>query len=129
MYAVNVMYPIATSGRFDVDHYKNVHIPLGVGLMWKHFQVKPIAIHFHYPTYGVDRKPASAPFAAITTMQFNSRDDAHCFIALFEKPEEAAKLAADWPNFTDESPIVVIGAVDDIATDDVLAQFANHLDE
>lgn len=120
MYFVNVMYPRTSSGRFDHDHYLRVHAPLGIGLLWKHFGVKPLTLDVHTNTFGVDRTEASAPYAVISTVTFATRADAECFIDLFERPQEAAVLSSDWPNFTDARPVVVLGSVLPMDVDDVI---------
>ncbi|WP_327579034.1 EthD domain-containing protein [Streptomyces sp. NBC_00145] len=105
-----------------MDHYTQVHVPLGVGLLWKHYQVKPVGITLQAETFGVDRTAASSAYAVITTMLFQSRADAECFIDLFERPQEAAMLVSDWPNFTDENPVVVMGSSTPMAVEAVIGQ-------
>ncbi|HKP42744.1 EthD domain-containing protein [Mycobacterium sp.] len=122
MYFVSVMYPRTSSGWFDLGYYLRVHAPLGIGLLWKHFQVKPITLEVHTDTFGVDRTEASAPYAVISTVTFATRADAECFIDLFERPREAAVLSSDWPNFTEGRPVVVLGAVSQLDVDDVIEQ-------
>lgn len=122
MYFVNVMYPRTASGRFDLDYYLRVHAPLGIGLLWKHFQVKPITLDVQTDTFGVDRTEASAQYAVISTVTFSTRAEAECFIDLFERPREAAVLSSDWPNFTDGQPVVVLGSVSPMDVDEVIQQ-------
>lgn len=122
MYFINVMYPMGTSGRFDIDHYTKVHVPLGVGLLWKHYQVRPTSIALQSDTFGVDRTAKTSTYAVISTMHFTTRAEAECFVDLFERPQEAAMLAADWPNFTDEEPVVVMGSTTPVDVDAVIQQ-------
>ena len=120
MYFVSVMYPRTPSGHFDLDYYLRVHTPLGIGLLWQLYQVKPMSLDIHTDTFGTDRTEASAPYAVISTATFATRADAERFIDVFERPQEAAVLSSDWPNFTDGRPEVVLGAVSPLDVDDVI---------
>ncbi|MEZ7498440.1 EthD family reductase [Flavobacterium sp. Arc3] len=90
MIKVSVMYPNGTDTKFDVDYYKNSHLPmikeaLGDALKGMEF------------TVGIGgRVPgALAPYFAIVDLKFDSVES---FQSSFGP--HAAKFAADVPNYT-----------------------------
>jgi hypothetical protein len=119
MYGVNVMYP-RTTGRFDLDHYMNVHVPLGAGSLWRYEGIKPRGAWFYMDPYGMDRRPESSPYHLISTHHYDTKEEADAFIRLFEDPEVSKMLADDWPKYTDAAPICVLARVEDARWDDAI---------
>jgi hypothetical protein len=121
MYFVQVMYP-RTTGRFDLDHYLSVHVPMGKGSLWKYEHAKPRESFLYIDTYGMDRRPESAAYHVIATQHYDTKEQAEAFIRLFENPEIAGMLKADWPKYTDADPIVVLGRVHQPSWEETIAR-------
>jgi hypothetical protein len=121
MYFVQVMYP-RTTGRFDLQHYLNVHVPMGKGAAFRYEGVKPVQSWLYVDTYGMDRTPGSAAYHVIATQHYETKHEAEAFIRLFENPDVGTMLRADWSNYTDASPVCVLGRVFDPGLDETLAR-------
>lgn len=122
MHVVQIMYPREDGVTFNLQHYLDVHIPMGLGLLWKHYQVKPAQAMLTHDTYGRDRAPSSAQYSAISTLIFNERAEAERFIELFEIPEAREQLSADWSRFTGQPPVVVLGAMAHLDAEEFIAE-------
>ncbi len=121
MHCVHIAYPRVEGASFDLTHYVDVHVPMGLGLLWKHFEIKPTRVLLQQETYGPDRTAASAPFDLVATMVFENKADADRFIDVFENPEAAGMLQADWPRFTQSQPLAVLGELTELDVDRLLA--------
>jgi hypothetical protein len=111
MQIVSVLYP-GNSGddRFDLDHYINVHLKLGFGLMKKHFGVAPERAIVLHTTSGTDGSTVSTRYLAICFVVFKSRADAALFAKVFAIDEAAKALQADWANYCPAAPEIILGA-------------------
>ena len=127
MYVVNVMYPNEPGSEFDMQHYLDVHMPMGVGLLHKLFGVNPRRVEIQAETYGPDRTNATAKYHCCCVLYFDAKEEADQFIGVFENEAAAAMLAADWPNYTVGEPVVVFGRAFDIDPDDLIARSENVL--
>ena len=98
MICVAVVYPNETGMRFDLEYYRDRHLPL----------VKDC-----YGPYGLSRIELdeavsksgknAAPYIAIAHMMFPSMDD---FIKAYREAGE--QVMADIPSFTDIDPVIQI---------------------
>lgn len=122
MYCVSVMYPNETGSAFKLQHYLDVHMPMGVGLLHKHFGIKPARIEVFHDTYGPDRTNASAAYHCFGNVYFEKKEDVDRFIELFEMKEPTALLKADWPKYTPKDPIAVVAKVTVLDPDDVVSR-------
>jgi uncharacterized protein (TIGR02118 family) len=111
MFCVKVMYPRrrGSSFVFNLRHYFEVHMPLGLGLFREHFGFSPVRVVCDTNCSGSEG--AAANYYLIASLYFNTSDEAACFAKLFAIPEAAAKLKADWPNYTELDPEVVFSEV------------------
>ena len=55
-------------------------------------------------------------------MIFARKEDADRFIDVFQTPEAAALIQADWERFTKAQPIAVLGELRELDPDDLLAR-------
>ena len=94
MIKVSAMYPYTEGKRFDIDYYRNKHIPMVKEAMGD--ACRGISLDV-----GIGgRAPGSpAPYVAIAHMLFDSLD---AFRAAFGP--HAARLSGDAPNYTDIAP-------------------------
>ena len=126
MYMVAFLYPNADGVEFDLGHFVDVHLPLGVGLTAKHLGLKPEKIVIYAPVAGVDGDRNSSPHSAISSVFFHSRDEAERFVGLFEIEEAARRLGEDFPNYTPGPPEVIVAQVTELTDMDALIeQFAS----
>lgn len=112
MFVVSFAYPWSASQAFDMRHFLEVHLPMGVGLTRRHLGIIPEKIVVHGPLCGGG---GEAPIlAAISQVYFRTRADAETFLTLFSVPEAAEKLIADFPKYTSGPPQVLLGEVQEL---------------
>ena len=109
MYCVRIMYPNLPGSKFNYEHYFAVHLPLGLGLLKKHFGVAPVRVE-------ADTKPYSAPgvphpYHMINSLYFKTKDEADAFVRLFGVEEAARLLKEDWPKYTSADPAIQLAEV------------------
>jgi hypothetical protein len=109
MFVVAFAYPHADARPFDLRHFLDVHLPMGVALCQRHLDLTPEKIVVHGPLRAGD---GAAPIlGAVSHVYFRTLDEAEKFLTLFAYPEAAQKLIADFPNYTAGPPQVLIGEV------------------
>lgn len=101
MIKVSVLYPNGEGSRFDIDYYCSNHMPMVREKLGS--ACKGVAVE--QGVCGVV-PGASAPFAALGHLLFNSLDE---FQVAFGP--HAATFMADIPNFTNIQPVVQISSV------------------
>lgn len=124
MYMVAFLYTNKPGGTFNLDHFLNVHLPLGLSQTLKHLQLKPKKLVVYSPTWNVGNPGALLPYIAISSVFFETRAEAEKFSGLFGFEEAARLLSADFPNYTPGPPDVMMAQVTEL--DDVDALIAMH---
>lgn len=122
MHVLAFLYPSAPGHRFDVDHWKNVHLPLGLGLTDKHLGIRPRKILLFGSARGGDLQADSAPYEAIAAVCFDEREQVERFSTLFEFEEAARRLSEDFPNYTAGPPAVLISEIRDVSDIDAMIE-------
>ena len=122
MHTLAFMYPNAEGHVFDIDHWKNVHLPLGLGLTDKYLGIRPRRIMLFAPVRGGDLKADSAPYGGIAAVMFDEREAVERFATLFEFEEAAQRLAADFPNYTAGPPDVLIADIQEVTDIDAMIE-------
>ncbi|MEM7542781.1 MAG: hypothetical protein AAF384_14540 [Pseudomonadota bacterium] len=122
MYVVHVMYPNPADAtqEFDMRHYLEVHMPMGIGYLHREFGVRPCRVEVCGGTYGADRTNASADYNCFGSVYFETKQEADTFIELFEMERPRGVLAADWPKYTPADPIAVLGEIKVLDIDETL---------
>jgi hypothetical protein len=113
MYVARIVYPSSETGTFDLEHYRTVHSPLGLGLLRKHVDVEP----FRWDLDTNSRSPfpgATPAYQCASSLYFRTEAEADRFIALFGVEEAAGQLMADIPKFTDVEPQITVCEVEEI---------------
>jgi hypothetical protein len=107
MYCVKVLYPNSLGSTFNLKHYLQVHVPLGLGLLKKHCNVVPIRIEAAANPYTLI-EGTRPPYHMIFSAYFTNKAEADSFKKLF-RVEEAVRLQKeDWPNFSQADPEILI---------------------
>lgn len=124
MYVVNVMYPNppGSNSTFDMKHYLDVHMAMGLGLLHKHFGVKPTRLEIVGDTYGSDRTNKSALYHCFCLVYFDRKEDADRFIDLFNMELPVKLLSADWPKYTPTDPVAVLGRSFEMDVEETVAR-------
>jgi uncharacterized protein (TIGR02118 family) len=91
-----VVYPNHEGARFDIDYYRNTHIPLAMKVMKAD---KVVLIE------GVPSKGAPPPFAMICHFEFSSAEA----LAASGTAPGIEDLRADVAKFTDIKPVIMMG--------------------
>src|SRR5262249_5499198 len=110
MYCVKILYPNKPGSSFNLKHLLEVHIPLGLGLLRKHCDVTPDRCEIDVNPYGL-APDAQVPYHALCSVYFGKNTDADAFQKLFAIEEAAREVKADWPNYTDADPQIMISEV------------------
>lgn len=121
-YMVAFCYPNAPGGTFDLKHFMDVHLPLGLAQTLKHLGLKPRKLVVYSPTVNVGAPGQLLPYIAISSVFFDTRADAEKFSTLFAYEEAARLLAADFPNYTPGPPDVMLAEVHELTDVDGLIQ-------
>jgi uncharacterized protein (TIGR02118 family) len=122
MYMLAFLYPSAPGHVFDTVHWKEVHLPLGLGLTDKHLGIRPRKILFFGPGEGGDLRPESAPYGAVAAVMFDDRESVARFATLFEFEEAARRLSADFPNYTAGPPAILVSEVKEVTDIDAMIE-------
>ena len=122
-------YPRAQDGPLDLQHYLNVHLPLGVGLTNKLLGIRPKRMTVYSSMEGTGSDSIAAEHAIITTLIFDSKDQADKFLTLFDIEEAATRLTEDYANFTAHHPHPIWGEVVEITDmDPLIARFETEME-
>jgi hypothetical protein len=122
MFMVAFMYPNSAGGKFNFEHFVNVHLPLGLSLTRKHLHVTPTKIVVYSPTWNVGDPAATAPYITVSSVFFATRAEAEKFAGLFGVEEAARLLSADFPNYTPGPPEVMMAEVTELTDIEGLIQ-------
>ena len=99
MIRVSIMYPNQNGNTFDMEYYRNIHMPTAQRLLG--------ATEFSIDQgIGGGAPGSAAPYLAIGYLLFESLDAFQKTIA-----SHAAELMADIPNYTNASPVIQISEV------------------
>jgi uncharacterized protein (TIGR02118 family) len=98
MIRVSVLYPRITGKKFDLEYYKNHHMPL----VKKRLAPLRVEIDVGIP----NEQGQDAPYVAIAHMTFTSKEE----LAARHAPV-AQELQADIPRYTDIEPITQLSDV------------------
>ena len=94
--SLNVIYPNHEGARFDVDYYRNTHIPQAMKVIKAD---KVVLIE------GLPSKDAPPPFAMICHFEFST---AEALVASGTAPG-IEEVRADVAKFTDIKPVIMVG--------------------
>ncbi|OGT85172.1 MAG: hypothetical protein A3H91_05380 [Gammaproteobacteria bacterium RIFCSPLOWO2_02_FULL_61_13] len=107
MFCVSIMYPNTPSSTFNLKHYLETHMPLGIGLLERHAGMVPQRIEVQTPGPAPDG--AAAPYHCICNLYFEHQADVEKFAQLLQNEVAARLLQADWPNYTAAAPVAQFG--------------------
>jgi hypothetical protein len=120
VYMVAFMYPNKPGGIFNLEHFLNVHLPLGLSQTLKHLNLRPRKLVVYSPTSNVGNPAALLPYIAISSVFFDTEAEAIRFSGLFGFEEAARLLSADFPNYTPGPPDVMMAEVTELTDVDGL---------
>jgi uncharacterized protein (TIGR02118 family) len=98
MIVVSVLYPNIAGSRFDLDYYRDNHLPLCRELL---APMGMQSLSFYRPT----DSDAAAPFRLVAELRFPDMEATNAALAA-----HGPRTQADIPNFTDLTPIILIGS-------------------
>lgn len=122
MHMLAFLYPSAPGERFDETYWKDVHLPLGLGLTDKHLGIRPRKVMLFAPGRGADLNHDSAPFSAIAAVIFDDEDAVERFSTLFDYEEAARRLSEDFPNYTPGPPTILVSEIRDVTDIDQMIE-------
>ena len=110
MHCVKILYLRTPGWSFNLKHYLDVHVPLGLGLLAKHAGVHASSVEIDVNPTGL--APGSdVPYDALASVYFEKRSDAQAFLDMFKNDEIFRQLKADFPNYTKADPEILISEV------------------
>ena len=107
MHCVSILYPNTPGSVFNLKHYLDVHMPLGIGLLQRHAGMVPQSIEVQAPGLGLDG--AGATYHCICNLYFEHEADVEKFKQLLQAEVPGRLLQADWPNYTAAAPVAQFG--------------------
>lgn len=110
MYCIRIVYPKKPGSSFDWDHYYAVHLPLGLSLLAKHTDAKPVRLEVDQGITA-DGTDGNVPYHCICSLYFETREEADAMVNLFAVEEAATLLAEDWPKYTVTNPELLVTEV------------------
>lgn len=102
MIKVTALYAYDAGKRFDIDYYRDKHIPMVKGALGA--ACKGVSLDIGLSGRAPDSAP---PFAAMAHMLFDSLEAFRAAIA-----PHAARFSGDAPNYTDIAPLMQISKVE-----------------
>jgi hypothetical protein len=118
MYCVQLIYRAGRPGSFNLDHYLEVHSPLGIGLLKKHFDVCPVKVLVHMGEPVETPSDMPVAFDCVTSMYFDDKNALEAFVKLFQIESAARALIDDFANYTEMPPEIHISRVIDYPVSD-----------
>jgi len=101
MVIVSVMYPASAGAKFDIDYYRETHIPL-VGARWNDCGLRDAKV-----LTGVGAPGDGAPaYSVIALLTFDSAADFEQAVA-----RHGAEIIGDIPNFSSVQPVIQVNDV------------------
>jgi uncharacterized protein (TIGR02118 family) len=101
MIVVSVMYPASAGAKFDLDYYREKHIPL-VGARWNAGGLREVKV-----LHGVGAPGGGAPvYSVIALLTFDSA-------AAFDQAvaQHGKEILGDIPNFSTVQPLIQVNDV------------------
>jgi|SRR5450631_1828816 len=104
MIKVTILYPNKPGSHFDVEYYRNVHMPLAIRLLGS--ATKAVSVEIGKSGSMPDQPPPYAVICAFTCESVESFTDAFMPVS--------SDLQGDIPNYTDIEPVIQISEMIDI---------------
>jgi hypothetical protein len=127
MHVLTFLYPRTPGKKFDYDYHAATHLPLGIGLTDKFLGLKPEKVWIQ--RFAESAGSPAPEYYAAAHICFRTRAEVEKFSTLFEYPEAAERLSADWARFTERPPVAVVSEWFDYDDMDALVRtFRTELD-
>jgi len=97
MIVINVLYPNTPGTKFDLDYYRDTHLPL-VRELLEPGGMRSLSYYVPGPA------ETDPPFRLVAEIRFDSMDEVQAGMA-----EHGATTQADIANYTDVEPVILIG--------------------
>lgn len=112
MYAVSIRYPRKEGEEFNFEHWKNTHMPMGIGIYNKTNGFIPKQVMVQYDTYGMDGRPESTDAYATVWLLFDTQAGLDGFIKLHSDEIKSAPLAEDFSYYAPLPPHLAFGKIE-----------------
>jgi hypothetical protein len=116
------MYPNPPGSVFNLRHYLDVHLPQAMDLLQRRFAITPERIEILADGQGLDGTAASSPYHCVCNLYFKTREDVDKLLELLGSEEAERVLVADWPNYTQASPVPQISLCQSLDPAELLAK-------
>lgn len=112
MYVVRIMYPRTAGSTFNLQHYLDVHTPLGLGLLKSNTGVVPLRVEVD--SHPIAAGPGPMPFHCASNLYFAEAAHVEAFKSLFANEATAKQLAADFDFYTTNHPVISVSKITEI---------------
>ena len=109
MYVVSIRYPRAPGQEFNLQHWRDVHMPKGVGTYNQTNGFAPKRVMIQHSVFGMNGQPESTDSYATVWLLFDTRAGLEGFMRLHNDPEESAELEQDFDNYAPVPPHIALG--------------------
>lgn len=129
MYVVSIRYPRKEGEQFNFDHWKSVHMPMGIGIYNRTNGFAPKQVMVQHATYGMDGKSESADAYATVWLLFDTKEGLDGFIKLHSDEIASAPLAEDFVNYAPLPPHLAFGECEILSDmDDIITRGEKIID-
>ena len=100
MIVVSVMYPATAGAKFDMDYYREKHMPL-VGSRWNGRGLREVKV-----LHGVGAPGGAPAYSVIALLTFDSAADFEQAVA-----RDGAEIMGDVANFSSVQPLIQVSEI------------------
>lgn len=111
MYAVSIRYLRKIGENFNLEHWKQTHMPMGLATLYRTQSVRPVRVMIQHSVVGMDSAEESTDAYATVWLIFESREGLKGFMALHNDPVAAAPLVEDFSHYAPLAPHIALGEV------------------
>lgn len=111
MYAVSIRYPRKAGEEFNLEHWAQVHMPMGLAIFERTNALAPRRVMIQHSTCGMTGAPGSTDAYATVWLIFDTRAGLDGFMRLHNDPDASRPLAEDFANYAPVPPHIALGEV------------------
>ena len=109
MYVVSIRYPRAQGQEFNLQHWRDVHMPKGIGTYNKTNGFIPKRVMIQHSVFGMDGRPESTDSYATVWLVFDELKGLEGFMRLHNDSVKSAELERDFDNYAPVPPHIALG--------------------
>lgn len=121
MYVVSIRYPRQSGQEFNLEHWRAVHMPKGIGTYHRTNGFMPKRVMIQHSVFGMSGEPESTDSYATVWLLFDRREGLEGFMRLHNDKVKSADLERDFDNYAPAAPHIALGELEEFNDlDDIL---------